>query len=45
MPASAVAVPGAEIETPPEIRVRQMEMLEEVAARFGFDPVPPRKAT
>lgn len=40
MPASAVAVPGAEIETPPEIRVRQMEMLEEVAARFGFDPVP-----
>lgn len=40
MPESAVAPPRVETPTPPEIREQQLAKLEEVAARFGFEPLP-----
>jgi hypothetical protein len=40
MPASAVAEPRVEIQTPPEIRALQLAELEKAAAKYGFDPLP-----
>jgi len=39
MPTPAVAVPGSETETPPEVRAKQLEALFRVAKKYGFEPV------